>query len=234
MNSAREAVYLPVLFLTVALFGGVRVAERVTLLPPALFTLVLALMLLGVLVKCGALAPQHLMGPSRSALANVNGLVLLLAAFFASAQAFNLATPDAGLPRMLFSVAFLVLLLNTLAASPDRIHVLRSLMVLFGSAFTMKFIVLASLSNPSGGRLKQALLLLFEGLTLGTLTQEVFHPATGYLAFFTLLLFLFGLALMPSAGATSSRVPRLRPPSSRSLLDLANPQVPKPKSQSPF
>jgi hypothetical protein len=217
MNSAREAVYLPLLFLTVALFGGVRIAERVTLLPPALFTLVLALLLFGVLVKCGALAPERLMGPSRSALANMNGLALFLAAFFASAQAFTLATPDSGLPRVLFSVFFLVLLLNTLAASPDRIHVLRSLMVVFGSTFTMKFIVLAALSNPSGGRLKQALLLLLEGVTLGTLTQEVFHPATGYLAFFTLLLFLFGLALLPSADPTTSAVPRLEPPARRRL-----------------
>src|SRR6185503_4923382 len=89
---------------------------------------------------------------------------------------------------------------NTLAASPDRVRVLRSLMVVFGSAFTLKFIVLAALSDPAGGVVKRTLLAILEGLTLGTLTQTPFHPLTGYLAFFTLLLFLIGLALLPSRG----------------------------------
>jgi hypothetical protein len=199
MNAAREAIYLPVLFLTVALLGGVRIGQRVTLLPPTPFALMLALLLTGILVRCGALAPDRLMSASRRTLANLNGFVLLVAMFFASAQAFNTATPDAGLPRVVFSVFLLVLLLNTLAALPDRVHVLRSLMVVFGSAFVIKYIVLATLSSPVDGRLKQALLLLLEGVTLGTLTQEPFHAVTGYLALVTLFLFLVGLALLPNA-----------------------------------
>ena len=203
MSPAREAFYLPLLFLTVVLLGGMRIVDRVVLLPPTLFALVLGLLLLGVLVKCGALAPERLMNADRPALANLNGFVVLVAAFLAGAQAFNLATPDAGLPYILFSVFFLVLLLNTLAASPDRVRVLRSLVVIFGSAFMLKFIVLAAVSDPEGGRLRRVLLALLEGVTLGTLTQPVAHPATGYLAFFTLLLFLTGLALLPHKVARS-------------------------------
>jgi hypothetical protein len=90
-----------------------------------------------------------------------------------------------------------VLLLNTLAAAPDRVRVLRSLMVIFGSAFILKFIVLAALSDPEGGRLRRVLLALLEGITLGTLTQPLAHPAAGYVAFFTLIVFLTGLALLP-------------------------------------
>lgn len=217
MSGAREALYLPLLLLTVALLGGARIADRVTFLPPTLFALVLALLLFGVLVRCGALAPERLMSVSRPALANLNGLVVLLATFFASAQAFNVATPESGLPHVLFNVFLLVLLLNTLAAAPDRVRMLRSLMVIFGSAFTLKFIVLAALSNPVGGRLKRALLVMLEGLTLGTLTQDIFHPATGYLAFFTLVLFLFGLALLPSADRTGTAVPRFLGRSHRAL-----------------
>ena len=71
------------------------------------------------------------MNTGRPALANLNGFVVLVAAFLAGAQAFNLATPDAGLPYILFSVFFLVLLLNTLAASPDRVRVLRRLLDVF-------------------------------------------------------------------------------------------------------
>lgn len=203
MSPAREAFYLPLLFLTVVLLGGMRIVDRVVLLPPTLFALVLGLLLLGVLVKCGALAPERLMNANRPALANLNGFVVLGAAFLAGAQAFNLATPDAGLPYILFSVFFLVLLLNTLAASPDRVRVLRSLVVIFGSAFILKFIVLAAVSDPEGGRLRRVLLALLEGVTLGTLTQPVAHPATGYLAFVTLLLFLTGLALLPHEVASS-------------------------------
>lgn len=197
MNDAREAFYLPLLFLTVVLLGGMRIFDRIVLLPPSLFSLVLGLLLLGVLVRCGALAPELLMNSGRPAIANLNGFVVLLTMFLAGAQAFSLATPDTGLPNLLFSVFFLVLLLNTLAASPDRVRVLRSLMVIFGSAFILKFIVLAALSDPEGGRLRRVLLALLEGVTLGTLTQPLAHPAAGYVAFSTLIMFLTGLALLP-------------------------------------
>jgi hypothetical protein len=203
MSAASEAFYLPALFLTVALLGGVRIADRIVLLPPPLFALVLGLLLLGVLARSGALALDRVMNASRSALANVNGLMVILTTFLASAQMFNLVTPEIGLPRLLFSVFFLVLLLNTLAASPDRVRVLRSLLVIFGSAFVLKFVVLAALSDPTGGMLKRTLLVLLEGVTLGTLTQNVFHESTGYLAFFTIALFMIGLAMLPSeTGAT--------------------------------
>ena len=57
MTAVREAVYLPLIFLTVTLLGGIRLGSRVALVPASLFSLVLGLMLLGVLVKAGALAP---------------------------------------------------------------------------------------------------------------------------------------------------------------------------------
>ena len=50
------------------------------------------------------------MNAGRSAIANLNGFVVVLTMFLAGAQAFSLATPDAGLPNLLFSVFFLVLL----------------------------------------------------------------------------------------------------------------------------
>jgi hypothetical protein len=200
MTAVREAIVLPLLFLTAALLGGVRSADRIVLLPPPLVTLVLSVMLFGALVRCGVLVPGRLLSESRPLLANVNGFVVMCCVFVASAQAFSVATPDAGLPQVLFNVLFLGLLANTLAASAGRAQLLRSLLVIFGFAFTLKFIVLAALSDPAGGAVKRILLALFEGVTLGTFTQEVLHPASGYLAFFTLLLFVGGLALLPSGG----------------------------------
>jgi len=200
VTAAREAIALPLVFLTVTLFGGLRIADGVALLPPPLFSMVLSVLLLGLLVRCGALAPNRLIHASRSMLANANGLVVMLAVFLASAQAFNVATPEAGAPRLLFNLVFLVLLANTIAASPDRVRVLRSLLVIFGSAFVVKFIVLSALSQPAEGALTRMLQVLFEGVTLGSVTQGVFRPATGYVAFGTLLLYLFGLVLLPAAG----------------------------------
>jgi hypothetical protein len=197
MTATREAFYLPLMFLTVTLLGGVRVADRVRLIPPPLFALVLAALLLGVLVKGRALVPERLMRADRAPLANLNGLVVLLTTFVAAAQAFNVAIPESGLPRMFCQVLLLVLLLNTLVASPDRVRVLRSLMVIFGSAFTLKFVVLTAISNPAESGLKRVLLAMLEGLTLGTLTQSVVKPITGYIAFAVLVLFLTGLALLP-------------------------------------
>lgn len=199
MKAAREAITLPLLFLTVALLGGVRIADRLALLPPPLFALVLSVLLLGLLVRCGALAPDRLMHPARPMLANLNGLIVLLATFVASAQAFNLVTPESGIPRVLFNVGFLVLLANTTAAAPDRLHVFRSLLVIFAAAFVLKFIVLASLSAPAEGMLARALRVLFEGVTLGSVTQDALHPATGYIAFLTLMTYVFGLVLLPAA-----------------------------------
>jgi hypothetical protein len=196
MRAATEAIYLPLLFLTVVLLGGLRIADRVQLVPPPLFTLVLGVLLFGVLVRGRVLAPERLMNASRSPLENLNGLVVILSTFFASAQIFNLLIPDVGLPFLLFNVFFFVLLLNTFAGAPDRISVLRSLAVIVGAAFVLKFVVLDALSDPVGGALKRMLLALLEGVTLGVLTQPPVHAAAGYAAFATLVLFLIGIAML--------------------------------------
>ncbi|MCA1563295.1 MAG: hypothetical protein LC804_24600, partial [Acidobacteria bacterium] len=122
-GAAREAFALPLIFLTVTLLGGYRapapVASRLgeasaslRFLAPSLGALVLALILLGVLARCGALVPVWLMSARRSSLGNLSGAVVLATLFAASAQIFNLLTPEAGLLHFLFSVFFFVLLWN--------------------------------------------------------------------------------------------------------------------------
>ena len=198
MKASTEAVYLPLLFLTVALLGGLRVHDRLAFEPPPLFALVLSVMLLGVLVRGRVLVPEHLMSASRTSLENLNGLAVMLSVFFATTQIFNLVTPEAGLPFLLLNVFLFVLLVNTLAASPDRVSVLRSMAVILGAAFILKFIVLGAISDPGDTTLKRVLYVLLEGVTLGTLTQPRLHPVAGYLAFATLLMFLIGLSVLPS------------------------------------
>ena len=201
-DASREAVILPAAFLTVGLLGSVRIAESMSLVPPSVFALVLGLLVIRVVVQSGTLAPQRLLGESRSTLANTNGLVVLLALWLASAQVVAVLIPESGLPRIGFSVFLLVLLLNTAAAAPDRIRLLRSLAVTFGALFLLKFVVLSELSAPGTSSLKRVLQTLLEGITLGVLLQPPSHPAASYVALFSLLLFLVALFLLPARTVT--------------------------------
>jgi hypothetical protein len=234
MTAAREAFTLPLLLLTVALLGGLRIGDRVDLVPPSLFSLVLAMLLAGALVRSGALAPDRLMRADRGALANLNGLVVLATLLAASAQALALVTPDGGLPRIGTSVFLLVLLLNTHAASPDRRRLLRSLLVIFGATFLLKFVVLSALSDPVQSRLARALQILLEGVTLGVLTQPHYASATGYVALLTLVLYLVALALLPNERPVSEAhdgdAPRERSrlaAAEREALTRQEPRVPR-------
>lgn len=206
MKASIEAVYLPLMLLTVALLGGLRIDERIAFVPPPLFTLVLGMMLFGVLVRGRVIAPERLMSASRTPLQNLNGLFVILATFFAATQAFNLVMPESGLPFLLFNVLLFVLLMNTLAGAPDRIAVLRSTAVIVGAAFVLKFVVLGAISDPGDTALKRVLYALVEGVTLGTLTQPRMHPAAGYVAFATLVLFLIALAMLPSRTHTAALI----------------------------
>jgi len=185
----------------VVLLASIRVAEAPGLVPPSVFALVLGLLVVRVTVQSGTLAPQRLLGTSRSALANVNGLVVLLALWLASAQVIAVLLPESGLPRIGFGVFLFVLLLNTTAAAPDRIRLLRSLAVSFGALFLLKFVVLRELSAPGTGGVKRVLQTLLEGITLGVLLQPPSHPAASYIALLSLILFLISLFLLPARTA---------------------------------
>jgi hypothetical protein len=206
MTAAREAILLPLTFLTVVLLAGVRIGQSMLLGIPSVYALILGILLLRLFVHSGALAPERLLSSRRSALENVNGAVLLIVFWLASAQTCALLIPESGLPRLILNVFFLILLVNTAAANPDRRRLMRSLGVTFGSAFLLKFVVLSEVSSPGTGWTKRVLQALLEGVTLGTLTQEVLHPASGYIALFALLLYLVGAFLLPyreSPGTTA-------------------------------
>jgi hypothetical protein len=196
----REAITLPVLLLTVGALGGVRVTQAgaLALTPPSLVALVLAAVLIAALVRSGALAPGRLVRDGRTALENASGTVVLAALLAASAQVFTLLTPATGLLAFVFTAFFALLLWNTLAVEPDRRQLLRSLLVVFGGAFVLKFVVLSALYDPSGGLLKRVLLTLLDGVSLGAMGFTPDGAATGYLAFLTLGLFFVALAMLPA------------------------------------
>lgn len=197
----RESITLPLIFLTVAFGGGLRVTavtRQLVFLPPSLMALVLALLLLGALVRTGTLLPEVLMRPTRPPLANASGLIVVISLFAAAAQVFNTTTPESGLLQFIVNVFFFLLLWNTVAAQPDRRRMISSLIVIFGGAFVVKYVVLAALYDPNGGLTKRVLMTMLEGVTLGGLTYQSPAPVTGYVAFFTVLLFLIGVTLLPA------------------------------------
>lgn len=196
-QAAREAILLPMVFLTVTLLAGVQLGPGIALVPPSVFSLVLGTMVVAALVRSGALAPDRLLHGSRSVLANANGMLVLLSLFAAASQTLSMLTPRSGLPLFFVDIFLFVLLLNTMVAQPDRVRLLRSLAVILGSGLVLKFVVLAALSGPSGSRTARVLAALFDAATFGTITQEPQSPGAGYLAFFAGALFLAGVAALP-------------------------------------
>jgi hypothetical protein len=199
MTATREAFTLPAIFLTVALGASIELGPTLAFVPPPLFALVLGVMLMAALVQCGALRPEVLVSSHRSGLENLNGGIVLLTLFAASAQTLAVILPASGIPAVLMGILLFALLAQALAIGADRRHMMRGLLVSLALAFVLKFIVLAALSAPASGFFSRAVQLLFEGVTLGSVSQAPLPSAAGYLAFATLLLYLFGLVLLPKA-----------------------------------
>jgi hypothetical protein len=192
-------IALPMIFLTVALLGGLRVHAQehaFMFVAPPLITLVLAVLLMLLFVRGRAVELGRWVSSDHPTLVNVSHVLTLLSLFFASAQAFNCVLPEKGLLYWLFSFFFLWTLWNNQFSAFDARRLLRSLAALFGTAFVLKHMLLASLYAPDGGWLKRIAGVLLEGVSLGTLDAQPFAPATGYIAFFTLALYVTGLVLM--------------------------------------
>jgi hypothetical protein len=207
INRARNRslvhfVLLPLLFLTVTLLGGLRinaVDHAFIFVAPPLVTLVLAVLLMLLFVRGRLVQFNRWLANDRPPLTNISHGWMLLTLFFASAQAFNSVLPERGLLHWLFSFFFLWTLWNNQFSSFDARRLLRSLAVLFGTAFVLKHILLASLYGSEGGWLKKVAGALLQGASLGTLDAPAFAPATGYISFFTLALYVAGLVLLSSA-----------------------------------
>lgn len=190
-------VLLPTIFLTVALLGGVRVEAgggALLFVPPPLVTLILAAMLLVLFARGGAVRVGDWLSADRGAAENVSHALTLGALFFASAQAFNSVLPDAGLPRLVLACFFLWTLWQNQFSQFDARRLLRSLAALFGTAFVVKHLLLASLTDPGGGWLRRLTAAMLEGVALGA---PAYAASTGYTSFFALALYVGGLFLLP-------------------------------------
>lgn len=219
MSAGREAFLIPLTLLTVALAGGLRIGldGSFRFVPPPLMALVLAVLLLGVMARCGLLVPELLVGGRRRAWENVSGVVVLLTLLGATAQVFNCVTPDGGFFRFMFDLFFLFLLWNTLAAQPDRRRLLRSVFVLFGWAFVTRYVVLDALYDPGRGWTSRVVTALLEGASAGSIAYDPVAPAGGYVAFATIGLYIVALVMLPAPPAHTT-VSLSRPAADEAVL----------------
>jgi hypothetical protein len=198
VTPAREAFGLPLTLLTVVLLGGVRLTTPLAIVPPTVFSLVLASVVTAVFVQSGALDPSRLVQVGRPPLANLNGLLALAALFLANAQIISRLTPDTGLPALAVNVLLLVTLLQLAAAALDRQRCLRVWGITLLCAFAVKFVIVAALAGPADRTSARVLQALVDGLTFGNFSQPAERPAAGYLAFAMLALYLLGVILLPA------------------------------------
>lgn len=194
-------VVLPILFLLVTLFGGLRFSSgdnAFVFLKPPLICLVFAAVLLVLFFRARLLDLEGWFSHDFSMLKNVANAAVLAAIFAACTQLFNSLLPEQGLPFWVVGFCFFWTLWNNLFSEFDTKRLLRSLGALFGFAFVAKYLILANLTAPAS---ESWLKSLIENPAKQTFTWLLDLPkysaGTGYVQFFTLALFLIGLFLTP-------------------------------------
>lgn len=194
-------IVVPTLLLTVALLGGLRIdaqTKQFIFIAPPLVTLVLAVLLGLLFVRAGAIDLRSWLKIDQPTLTNLAHLLTLITLIFASAQAFNSVLPESGLLHWMFSCFFLWTLWTNQFASFDPRRLLRSIIVLFGTAFVFKHLLLAGLYAPEGGLLRRLASTLLQGIAIDV---PAFAPVTGYISFFALALYVVALLLIAPAPA---------------------------------
>jgi hypothetical protein len=194
-----EFLALPLILLTVVLLGGVRVETAGTLLfvAPPLVCLIMAALLVVLAWRGGLLVTM--LTPAPEALADASHALTLVALFAASAQVLNSVLPERGLFHWLL-VAFLLWTLWTSLFLPfDGPRLLRSLAALLLTAFVLKHVLLSALHAPQASWSHRILSTLLEGVTLGAFDLPAFAPATGYVSFFAVALYVVALLMLEPA-----------------------------------
>jgi len=202
-------IIVPTVLLTAGLLGGLRIdgqTRQFVFLAPPLVTFVLAILLGALFVRAGALELHHWLAIDQPMLTNVSHLLTLMSLFFASAQAFNSVLPESGLLHWLFSFFFLWTLWTNQFSTFDSRRLLRSLIVLFGTAFVLKHLLVSALYAPEGGWLRTIASTLLQGISIDV---PRFAPITGYISFFALALYVAGLILIAPVPVNASRVNQL-------------------------
>lgn len=202
-KSFLQYVGLPLIFLNVALLGGLRLsadAGAFLFLKPPLVCLIFAAVLIALFFRANLIRLDGWFSESFSTLKNIANVAVLLTLFAASTQIFNSLLPENGLPFWVIAFCFFWTLWNNLFAAFDAKKLLQSLGAMFGLAFVVKYLILAGLTAPAR---KSWIEGIFENPAQEAFTYLLdlpkFAPATGYVQFFALIFFLIGLFLLSPA-----------------------------------
>jgi hypothetical protein len=190
---------VPLIFLTVALIGGVRFTAEtgeLRFMAPQLVSAILAAFVMLLFARGGILEARAYVGEHHGLLDNASGLVRLAAIYFATVQIFNAVTPERGLLNFCFNLFYFLIFWNNLFVVFNPVRLTRSLATVLGASFVLKYLLLADLFAPSESWAKYMLQKLMQTASLGVLEYEVFAPATGYLGFASVLLYVLGLYLI--------------------------------------
>jgi len=191
-----HSIVTPTILLTVALLGGLRVdgqTRQFIFIAPPLVTLVLAILLGSLFVRAGAIDLRQWIALEQPMLTNLAHLLTLVSLFFASAQAFNSVLPESGLLHWMFSFFFLWTLWTNQFSAFDARRLLKSLIVMFSTAFVLKHLLVSGLYAPEGGWFRRIASALLQGIAIDV---PAFAPITGYVSFFALALYVVGLLLI--------------------------------------
>lgn len=198
---AVRYILLPAIFLSVALFGGLRLSgidSSFIFLKPALICLIFAAVLMALYFRSGLLSFHGWFSEDLSTLKNIANGAVLASLFAATTQLFNSLLPEQGVPFWIVAFCFFWTLWNNLFADFDTKKLLRSLGGLFGLAFLVKYLVLANLAAPEG-RTWFERIIENPGQEAMTWLLDLprFSAGTGYIQFFVAAIYLFGLYLLP-------------------------------------
>jgi intracellular septation protein A len=196
-----QYILLPLIFLTVALLGGLRLKmpdNNFLFLKPALICLIFAAFLLVLFVRAGLIKIDGWFSEDFSMLENLANGGVLLALFAATVQIFNALIPETSLPFWIISFCFFWTLAMNVFAEFDTKKLIKSLGALFGIAFLTKYLVLSYLTAPVSESFWRGIL---ENPTQEFFTYLFdlprFSAGTGYIQFFTVIFYLLGLFLLP-------------------------------------
>lgn len=200
IRDQKTYLLLPFLFLTATLFGGLRFAEAdgaFLFLKPALACLIFAAVLITLFFRAGLLRIEGWFSEEFTTLKNIANGAVLLTLFTASVQVFNALLPERGLPFWVIAFCFFWTLWNNIFAEFEVKRLIKSLGALFGLAFVVKYILLASLTAPAAESWWQG---IWQNPAKEAFTWALelprFSAATGYIQFFTLGFYLLGLFLI--------------------------------------
>ena len=201
-NTALHKTYLflPLIFLTVALLGGLRLASETkdfVFWRPALVCLIFGAILLVLFFRARLIRMEEWFSEDFPTLKNVANGAVLVSLFAASVQVFNATLPEQGLPFWVVAFCFFWTLWNNIFAEFDTKRLLQSLGALFGLAFVAKYVVLANLAAPAAASWWQGI-LDNPGKEAVTWLLDLprFSASSGYIHFFTLIFYLIGLFLL--------------------------------------